>query len=112
MKVSLLYYFVIETMLDLITDHIHYLVIFMAILIIYLFVKSFTIWIIKLKAIRLLSYLMSSLFVFVFLLLMIVFLDKLDDLFIKAILQSLSFLGIVVFVFYIFSYVKNTSKKV
>lgn len=104
-------YFLSGSLLKKISGNIHYLFICVGILIIYLLIRSLIIWLININAIRLLSYLASSLFVLLLLLLMVIFLDQVNHLFLKAILQCLSFFGVAVFIIYIFTYVKNTYKK-
>lgn len=101
----------IDILMHYIFANVHYFIILLGILIIYFLIKSMIIWFLRFRAIRLLSFVVSSLVVFVITLTMIVFGEQFNVSIIKLFLQGLSFFGIGLLMYYLFSYIKNTLKK-
>lgn len=91
--------------LGFIEDYIYYILIFFGVFIGYLLARPITGWLVSLKSIRLLSYLMNSLFVLMILLFIIFTIDEFNHLInhvFKIYLQCLAGFGILLFLFKIF----------
>jgi len=91
-----------EISLGSISEYLYYVLIFIGIFIGYLFSRPITSWLVSLKTVRLLSYLMNSLFILVILLFMIIMIDELNHLLIylfKVFLQCLAGFGVALILF-------------
>lgn len=89
----------------LIEEFTSYLIIFIGIFLGYLLIKPMTSWLVSLKLVRLLSYLMSSLLIFVLLLLFILTIEGLNHFPIhlfKIFLQCLASFGVTLVLFKVF----------
>lgn len=92
----------------------YYVLIFFGIAIGYLLARPITSWLIKLRTVRLLSYLMNSLFILITLLLFIIMVDELNHLLIylfKVFLQCLAGFGVTLILFKFFWGRKNRFRR-
>lgn len=84
--------------LGFIEDYIYYILIFLVFFLGYLFARPITSWLVSLKSVRLLSYLVNSLFVLMILLFLIFTVDELNHLLnhiFKIYLQCLAGFGVI-----------------
>lgn len=86
-------------------EYFYYGIIFMALFVGYLFTKPMTKWLVSLKSVRLLSYLLNSLFLLFLMFIMIHMIDELNHLLIhlfRIFLQCLAGFGIVLILHKVF----------
>lgn len=86
-------------------DYIYYAIMIMALFVGYLFFRPITRWLISLKSVRLLSYLLNSLFILFIMIFMIILIDELNHSLLhlfRIFLQCLAVFGIVLIVYKIF----------
>lgn len=86
-------------------EYVYYVLIFFGIFMGYLFARLITGWLVSLKSVRLLSYLVNSLFILVILLFIIITIDELNHLLIylfKIFLQCLAVFGVTLIIFKVY----------
>lgn len=95
-------------------EYILFILIFVGIIISYLLVQPFIIWFVSIQSTRLLSYIISSLFVIVSFFIIMLFIDKLDDSTfssLKIALQCIAFFGIALIIYYSFQRLMKKANK-
>src|SRR5699024_12786617 len=85
-------------------DYIYYAIMIIALFIGYLFAKPITRWLISLRSVRLLSYLLNSLLILFTMILMIVFIDELNHSLTHLFSIFLQFLVVFAFLFLFVKY--------
>jgi len=98
-------HFIKNIVLSSYEEYFYYTIMFIALFVGYLFAKPITYWLISLKSVRLLSYLLNSLFILLTMLFILLTIDELNHLLVqlfRIFLQCLACFGVILILYKLF----------